>query len=227
MSLSVWQRWLKQSFPSARRPARKNRPSSHCRLRVEALEDRAVPNNTPIINDQTFTLAENSPVGTVIGTVQATDPDPGQHLTYSVIGINPGDSFALDPDTGQLTVANNSLLDFESHPSFTLMMETDRPNALRWAILSCRNGGTVSVPGVYGGVLDLVPFGSLMNRSLTIKTGQTHIQRYWKPLLERVRKGEIDPSFVVTHRAPLDQAPRMYRMFREKQDDCVKVVLKP
>ncbi len=122
MSLSVWQRWLKQSFPSAQRPARTYRPTPHCRLRVEALEDRVVPNNAPVINDQTFALNENSPVGTVIGTVAASDPDPGQSLTYSVIGINPGDAFALDPDTGVLSVANNSLLDFESHPTFSLMV---------------------------------------------------------------------------------------------------------
>jgi len=108
-----------------------------------------------------------------------------------------------------------------------LMMETDRPYALRWAILTCRNGGTVSMPGVYGGLVDKFPLGSLMNRSLTIKTGQTHVQRYWGQLLDRVRKGEIDPSFVVTHRVPLDQAPQMFKVFREKQDDCMKVVLKP
>jgi threonine dehydrogenase-like Zn-dependent dehydrogenase len=108
-----------------------------------------------------------------------------------------------------------------------LMMETDRPNALRQAIMCCRNGGTLSVPGVYGGLLDKVPFGSLMNRSLTVKTGQTHVQRYLRPLLERIEKGEIDPSFVVTHRLPLAEAPNAYRMFRDKQDECIKVVLKP
>ncbi len=107
------------------------------------------------------------------------------------------------------------------------MLETDRPEALREAITSCRNGGTVSVPGVYGGWIDKVPFGSLMNRSLTVKTGQTHVQRYMRPLLERIRRGEIDPSFVVTHRLSLDDAPRGYEMFRDKQDDCLKVVLRP
>ncbi len=108
-----------------------------------------------------------------------------------------------------------------------LMQETDRPIALRQAILCCRNGGTVSVPGVYGGLLDKVPFGSVMNRSLTIKTGQTHVQRYMRPLLERIERGEIDPGFVVTHRLPLHEAPRGYKMFRDKQDECIKVVLKP
>ncbi len=109
----------------------------------------------------------------------------------------------------------------------TVRLETDRPIALREAIMACRNGGTVSVPGVYGGFLDKFPFGSLMNRSLTIKTGQTHVQRYMRPLLERIQNGEIDPSFVITHTLPLDDAPLGYKMFRDKEDDCVKVVLKP
>jgi len=110
----------------------------------------------------------------------------------------------------------------------TLMMqETDRPQVLREAIMACRNGGTVSVPGVYGGFLDKMPFGSIMNRSLTIRTGQTHVQRYLKPLLERIERGEIDPSFIVTHHLRLEDAPDGYAMFRDKQDDCIKVVLKP
>jgi threonine dehydrogenase-like Zn-dependent dehydrogenase len=108
-----------------------------------------------------------------------------------------------------------------------VMAETDRPIALREAILSCRNGGTVSIAGVYGGFLDKIPFGSVMNRSLTIKTGQTHVQRYMRPLLEKIEKREIDPSFVVTHRLPLEEAPEAYEMFNEKEDDCVKIVLKP
>lgn len=108
-----------------------------------------------------------------------------------------------------------------------LMLETGRPGALRQAFMACRNGGTVSVPGVYGGVLDKVPFGSVMNRSLTIKTGQTHVQHYLQPLLARIEKGEIDPSYIVTHRLPLDQAPQAYEMFKNKQNECIKVVLKP
>jgi threonine dehydrogenase-like Zn-dependent dehydrogenase len=108
-----------------------------------------------------------------------------------------------------------------------LMLETDRPIPLREAIMACRNGGTVSVVGVYGGFIDKFPAGSMMNRSITIKTGQCHVQRYMKPLLERIQKGEIDPSFVITHRLPLEQAPQAYRMFRDKQDQCEKVVLKP
>jgi threonine dehydrogenase-like Zn-dependent dehydrogenase len=106
-------------------------------------------------------------------------------------------------------------------------LESDRPHALREAIMACRNGGTVSIIGVYGGFIDKFPIGSLMNRSLTIKTGQCHVQRYMKPLLERIQKGEIDPSFIITHRLPLDEAARGYDMFGNKYDDCLKVVLTP
>jgi threonine dehydrogenase-like Zn-dependent dehydrogenase len=105
--------------------------------------------------------------------------------------------------------------------------QNDRPTSLRQAIMACRNGGTVSVPGVYGGFMDKVPFGSIMNRSLTIKTGQTHVQRYMRPLLERVQKREIDPSFVITHHLSLDEAAEGYDMFKNKEDECIKVVLKP
>ncbi|HVM47896.1 MAG TPA: zinc-dependent alcohol dehydrogenase [Candidatus Acidoferrum sp.] len=108
-----------------------------------------------------------------------------------------------------------------------LMLETDRPIALRECMLSCRNGGTISVPGVYGGFLDKLPFGAVMNRAITIKTGQTHVQRYLQPLLERVQKKEIDPSFVITHRMKLEEAPRAYEIFKNKLDECIKVVLKP
>jgi threonine dehydrogenase-like Zn-dependent dehydrogenase len=108
-----------------------------------------------------------------------------------------------------------------------MMLETDRPNALRQAIMACRNGGTVSVVGVYGGFIDKFPMGSVMNRSLTIKTGQCHVHRYLRPLLERIQKGEIDPSFVITHRMRLDDAPEGYAKFLTKEEDCVKIVLKP
>ncbi len=108
-----------------------------------------------------------------------------------------------------------------------MMSETGRPIALREAIMACRNGGIVSVPGVFGGLIDKFPMGSFMNRALTMKTGQTHVQRYMKPLLDRIQKGEIDPSFIITHRLPLDRAPEAYQMFCDKQDECLKVVLKP
>jgi threonine dehydrogenase-like Zn-dependent dehydrogenase len=108
-----------------------------------------------------------------------------------------------------------------------LMLATDRPHALRQAINCCRKGGTVSVPGVYGGFLDKFPFGAAFNKGLTIKMGQTHVHRYLRPLLERIRKGEIDPSFIITHRMRLDEAPQGYEIFKHKQDNCIKVVLRP
>ncbi len=107
------------------------------------------------------------------------------------------------------------------------MMGTDRISALRQAIHSCRKGGTVSVPGVYGGMLDKVPFGAAMQKGLTIKTGQTHVHRYLPTLLRHIQNGDIDPSFVVTHTVSIDEAPQMYKTFRDKKDGCVKVVLKP
>ncbi len=108
-----------------------------------------------------------------------------------------------------------------------LMLETDRPVALREAIMCCRNGGTVSVIGVYGGFIDKFPMGSFMNRSLTMRTGQCHVQRYWKKLLGHIKDGDIDPSFVITHRMKLDDAPHGFDIFNNKEDDCIKVVLKP
>ncbi len=108
-----------------------------------------------------------------------------------------------------------------------LRLETDRPFALRQAIQACRKGGTVSVPGVYGGFVDKMPMGAFVNKGLAMKTGQTHMMRFMKPLLERIERGEIDPSFVVSHRVPLSRAPEMYRIFNDKQDSCTKVVLDP
>ena len=108
-----------------------------------------------------------------------------------------------------------------------LMMETDRPEPLREAIHACRKGGTVSVPGAYGGFIDKFPIGAAFAKGLTIKMGQTHVHKYMRPLLEKIRRGDIDPSFVVSHTFPLDEAPRAYRMFRDKEDECTKVVMKP
>jgi threonine dehydrogenase-like Zn-dependent dehydrogenase len=105
--------------------------------------------------------------------------------------------------------------------------ETDRPIALREAIMCCRNAGTVSVIGVYGGIIDKFPMGSFMNRSLTMKTGQCHVQRYWKKLLGHVQNGDIDPSFVITHRMRLDDAAQGFDIFNNKEDECIKIVLKP
>ena len=108
-----------------------------------------------------------------------------------------------------------------------LMLESDRPPALRQAIMACRSGGTISVAGVYGGFIDKFPIGAIVNRSLTIKSGQTHVQRYMRPLLDRIQKGDIDPSFVITHRLRLEDAPEGFETFMNKQDECLKVVLTP
>lgn len=108
-----------------------------------------------------------------------------------------------------------------------MMLETDRPPALRQAILECRSGGTVSVAGVYGGFIDAFPMGAVVNRALTIKSGQTHVQHYMQPLLDRIDRGEVDPSFVITHRMALADAARGYDTFSHKADDCLKVVLTP
>jgi threonine dehydrogenase-like Zn-dependent dehydrogenase len=108
-----------------------------------------------------------------------------------------------------------------------MMLETDRPVALRQAILACRSGGTVSVAGVYGGFIDKFPMGAVVNRALTIRSGQTHVQRYMRPLLDRIQNGEIDPSFVITHRMRLKDAPEGYDLFLNKEDECLKVVLRP
>jgi threonine dehydrogenase-like Zn-dependent dehydrogenase len=107
-----------------------------------------------------------------------------------------------------------------------VMLGTDRAHLLREAIMCCRKGGTISVPGAYLGFPDKIPFGAFMNKALTMKTGQTHMQRYMKPLLQRIEKGEIDPSFVITHRIPLSDAPNAYEQFRDKKDGCIKVVIK-
>jgi len=109
----------------------------------------------------------------------------------------------------------------------TLFLSTDRAHALRQAINCCRKGGTLSVPGVYIGFPDKLPFGALMNKGLTVKTGQTHVMKYLKPLTELIRKKQIDPRFVITHELPLEQAPHAYEIFQKKQEGCIKVVLKP
>lgn len=104
---------------------------------------------------------------------------------------------------------------------------TDRPHVLREAIMCCRKGGSVSIPGVYIGFLDKIPMGAAVNKGLTMKMGQTHVHRYLSPLLERIQAGEIDPSFVITHRLKLADAPDAYKLFRDKEDGCIKVVMNP
>jgi threonine dehydrogenase-like Zn-dependent dehydrogenase len=109
----------------------------------------------------------------------------------------------------------------------TVMLESDRPHVLRQAIMSCRKGGTLSIPGVYSGTVDKVPIGALMNKGLTIKTGQTHVHRYLQPLLSLIEEDKIDPRFLITHRLKLSDAPRAYEEFQQKRNGCIKVVLTP
>jgi threonine dehydrogenase-like Zn-dependent dehydrogenase len=120
--------------------------------------------------------------------------------------------------------APDAVLDNVKHK---IGLGTDRPHVLREAIMCCRKGGTISMPGVYIGMLDKVPMGAFMNKGLTLKTGQTHTHRYLAPLLQLVVDGKIDPTFVITHQADLSEGPELYRKFRDKEDGCIKVVMKP
>jgi threonine dehydrogenase-like Zn-dependent dehydrogenase len=108
-----------------------------------------------------------------------------------------------------------------------VMLESDRPHVLREMMYVCRPAGILSIPGVYGGLVDKIPFGAVMNKGLTIRTGQTHVNRWTDDLLRRIQEGEIDPGFVITHTASLEDGPELYRKFRDKEDGCIKVVLKP
>jgi threonine dehydrogenase-like Zn-dependent dehydrogenase len=131
------------------------------------------------------------------------------------------DAVGTEPDT---TASLDSVVDRVKVATF---MGTDRPHVLRQAIHCCRNFGTVSIIGVYGGFVDKIPMGSAINRGLTFRMAQTPVQRYLPMLLERIQKGEIDPSFVITHRATLEEGPDLYKTFRDKKDGCIKVVMKP
>jgi threonine dehydrogenase-like Zn-dependent dehydrogenase len=131
------------------------------------------------------------------------------------------DAVGTEPDT---TASIGSVIDRIKVATF---MGTDRPHVLRQAIECCRNFGTVSIVGVYGGYLDKIPMGSAINRGLTFRMAQTPVQHYMPKLMERIQKGEIDPSFVITHRATLEEGPELYKSFRDKKDGCIKVVMKP
>jgi threonine dehydrogenase-like Zn-dependent dehydrogenase len=131
------------------------------------------------------------------------------------------DAVGTEPDTGS---GFDAVIDRVKVATF---MGTDRPHVLRQAIHCCRNFGTVSIVGVYGGLLDKIPMGSAINRGLTFRMAQTPVQHYLPQLLGRIEKGEIDPSFVITHRATLEEGPELYRTFRDKKDGCIKVVMKP
>ncbi len=136
-----------------------------------------------------------------------------------------GPDRGIDPVGAEAHAANDAkaLVDAAREKAH---LQSDRPYVLQEAIMACRKGGTISVPGVYAQTVTL-PFGAAMNKGLTFKMGQTHVQRYLEPLLQKIQDGEIDPSFIITHTVPLDRAPEMYETFRDKEDDCIKVVLKP
>ena len=121
----------------------------------------------------------------------------------------------------------NAILDVLERVQTAFKLETERPVALREAIMACKSAGTVSVPGVYGGAANMIPIGAMMNKGLTIKTGQTHVRRWTDDLLRRIDEGEIDSKLPITHIEPLGRAPEMYKKFRDKEDGCIKVILKP
>lgn len=123
--------------------------------------------------------------------------------------------------------ATRSLDSIYDRAKQALMLETDRAHVLREMIYVCRPGGVLSIPGVYAGLVDKIPIGALMNKGLTVRTGQTHVNRWTDDLLARIERGEIDPSFVITHSVALEDGPGMYKTFRDKEDGCIKVVLKP
>jgi len=157
-------------------------------------------------------------------TIDFRTEDVYQRLRDATAGRGPDaciDAVGTEADS---TASLDSVVDRVKVAAY---LGTDRPHVLRQAIHSCRNFGTVSIVGVYGGFLDKIPIGSAVNRGLTLRMAQTPVQRYLPNLLKRIENGEIDPSFVITHRAPLSEGPALYRKFRDKQDGCIKVVLRP
>jgi threonine dehydrogenase-like Zn-dependent dehydrogenase len=157
-------------------------------------------------------------------TIDTTNENASERLKEMTKGRGP-DS-CIDA-VGAEAHGTNALEKVVDSAKVAVKLSTDRPGALRQAIMACRKGGTLSIPGVYIGLLDKIPFGALMNKGLTVRTGQTHVQRYLAPLLKTIEEGKIDPSFVITHERPLEEGPELYKTFRDKKDGCIKVVLKP
>jgi threonine dehydrogenase-like Zn-dependent dehydrogenase len=152
------------------------------------------------------------------------DPDVVEQLKELTGGRGPD---AVIDSVGMEAACGHGLVHAMDRVKQAGRMETDRGHALRDAIMACRPGGIVSVIGVYGGLMDKFPSGAFMNKGLTLRAGQCHVQHYLQPLYERIRNGDIDPSFVITHKLGLDHAPDAYETFKHKQDECVKVVMKP
>ncbi|HYE04137.1 MAG TPA: zinc-dependent alcohol dehydrogenase [Planctomycetota bacterium] len=181
--------------------------------RVVAIDDGAdVPERLQMARD----------AGAIV--IDRHEEDVYERLLDLTGGIGP--DICIDA-VGMEAHGNNLVEQVYDRVKTALFMENDRPAVVRQVIECCRKGGTVSIPGVYGGFDDKIPLGALMNKGLTIKTGQTHVHRFVPKLLEYVREGKIDPGFVVTHRVPLSEAPAAYEMFRRHQDGCIKVVLDP
>jgi threonine dehydrogenase-like Zn-dependent dehydrogenase len=157
-------------------------------------------------------------------TIDTTSENASERLKEMTKGRGP-DS-CIDA-VGAEAHGTNALEKIVDSAKMAVKLSTDRPGALRQAIMACRKGGTLSVPGVYIGLLDKIPFGALMNKGLTVRTGQTHVQRYLAPLLKTIEEGKMDPSSIITHERPLEEGPELYKTFRDKKDGCIKVVLKP
>jgi threonine dehydrogenase-like Zn-dependent dehydrogenase len=157
-------------------------------------------------------------------TIDHSAEDVYERLLDLTGGIGP--DVCIDA-VGMEAHGSNAFENFYDKAKTWVMSESERPAVVRQVIECCRKAGTVSIPGVYGGLSDKIPMGALMNKGLTIKTGQTHVHRYVPKLLDYIRQGKIDPSFVVTHRVPLTEAAHAYKIFREKKDGCIKVVLDP
>jgi threonine dehydrogenase-like Zn-dependent dehydrogenase len=161
------------------------------------------------------------------GKAEVINYEDEKHLMARLYDMTEGRGPDSCIDAVGMEAHGTGLQHFYDRTKQALMLETDRPQVLREAVYACRKGGTVSVPGVYVGMIDKFPMGLVMNKGLTIKSGQTHMHKYMKPLLDRIESAAIDPGFVITHRLSLEDAPDAYKTFRDKKDGCIKVVLKP